>query len=1122
MTTFKQRFAALLTGSCLALAMAPALADDTDIFVASTDPAVTGARPNILFIYDNSGSMSSTVLTQTDWDDDEDFEGCYRRNAVYFSTTGTIPACDSDQYIDKSANFCERSKSALETNGSFAARMLSWRSSRQRWVALSSSHSRPTECQNDVDNEGNPHGEDESDGEPYAATGSNGPWHSDRSAEPTWTTEYTVWNGNWLNWYSTGGTVTRTRMEIVRDVTNNLLEDLNGVNVGLMHFNTDQGGTVRQAVTNITTSRTAMTDAVNSLNASGWTPLSETLYEAAQYYMGRNVDYGNVGPVLSAPASRTGNNASSNTYERPTTYACQKNYIILLTDGLPTQDLGAAAKIKALPDFTVPYVTDPTCSGAPGSNGECMSDLAEYLFKHDLNSGLAGLQNVTTYTIGFGVDLALGDTTFLQATARKGGGQYFPAGDTATLQRALTEIVFDILQDATTFSTPTAPVNAFNRTQNMSDVFVSVFSPSINAHWPGNLKKYRLVAGRLVDANGDNAVDASTGFFSSGSQSYWSDGVDGNNARLGGAANELPEYEERKLYTDLAGGDLNATGNLVAVSNAALTHTVLGTPSERRNDVLRWARGLDLQDEDDDGDDEDVRHVMGDPLHVRPVMLIYGGSEREPDATVFVSTNDGYLHAINPDDGSERWSYIPQELLGRLHTLYVDDASPDRTYGLDGEITLHILNNDGVAGIGGSERAILYFGMRRGGESVYAVEVTDRDNPQLLWKISSGTSGYESLGQTWSPPVIAKVDIGGTLRNVAIFGGGYNPGQDAPGYRADGRGNAIFFADALTGALLWSAGNGAGHDLDLPLMTNAIPAGIRVLDVNQDRMADRMYIGDMGGRVWRFDIINGEPGADLVRGGVFATLGAGDMSTPTTADARRFFATPDVARIVTNYGSYLSINVGSGHREDPLDTGTDDEFYALRDYTVFTALEEDDYDEPIERSDLADITDIPDEPLAYGVKGWRLVLDRSPGEKVVSESRTFNNTIYFGSFTPGGNGDACVAAGGLNRLYAISASDGAPIANLDGSTDSDELTPDDRIRELNQGGMAPDPTLFFSPPDDGGDGGGGGGDTCLVQDGCEEEDDDGTRITLCLGVECFDPGIANPPVRTRWSQTGTE
>lgn len=1113
------RLVPLLLGALAGLAAWPAAADDTELFVASTDPEITGAQPNILFILDNSGSMSSTVLTQEGWNSETTFTGCYNGNGLYFSTTGTMPACDSSSYVNKSANRCFASFSPLKSVGSFSDRMLAWRSYTQAWVALNGSQkSRPVECQDDR----GVHGSTEDDGEPWAAAGANGPWDPAAAQEPAWNTDYTVWDGNWLNWYSGGGTVTRTRMEVVRDVTNNLLESLNGVNVGLMHFNTDQGGTVSQAMADIATSRNDMQSAVSALTASTWTPLSETLYEAANYYMGRNVDYGNVGPVMSVAAARVGNLADGTQYRKPVSYACQKNYIVLLTDGQPTQDVGATAKIKALPDWAS-YVTDATCSGASGSHGECMSDLAEYLRRHDADSTLTGAQNITTYTIGFGVDLALGDTSFLQETARKGGGQYFPAGDTATLQAALTQIVYDILDDSTTFSTPTAPVNAFNRTQNLSDVYVSVFAPAVREHWPGNLKKYRLAGGRLVDANGDPAVDTDTGFFSNESQSFWSDDVDGNTAQLGGAAHEQPDAANREIYTDIAGTDLNDSGNAVSPDNASISASMVGAPdSTERANVLAWARGLDLLDEDDDADTTDARQVMGDPLHVRPMMVIYGGTELVPDATVFVSTNDGYLHAVDPDDGSELWAYVPREMLGRLYDLYLDQPTSTRTYGLDGEISVYIENEDAIPGIDGDERVILLFGMRRGGDVLYALDVTDRNNPQLLWKLDSATAGFEDLGQTWSPPVVADVDVDGDVHHAAIFGGGYDDGQDDEGYNTDSRGNAVFMVDVLTGDLLWSAGENSNHDLVLADMTHSIPAGIRVLDLDGDRLADRMYAGDMGGRVWRFDINNGEAAADFVDGGVFASLGAADLETVTLADVRRFYATPDVARIVSGKTMYLSINIGSGHREHPLDTATDDEFYALRDYAVYDKIETANYPAPILRGNLVDITTDADPIIPAGSKGWRLGMVLSPGEKVLTESRTFANTVFFTSFSPGGNGDACVAAGGLNRLYLVSVRDGSPITNLDGSEDSETLTVDDRVRELNQGGIAPDPALFFSPPDDTPD----PDVECLGMD-CEDDgdgsdDDDGTHETLCIGVECFDPGFPNPPRRTHWNQTGTE
>jgi type IV pilus assembly protein PilY1 len=1125
MKTFQHRVGSLLLGGLLSLAASGAMADDTELFIASANPLLTGVQPNILFVYDNSGSMESEVITQLPWNPDTTWTGCYDSNRLYWSTGSTAPACGTDRWFDPSVNKCNASLTPLRNTGQFSDKMQEWsiaaNSSNNRWRDLTSTNAnrnRMRECQDDAGIHG------QVSGTYYARNGSLGPWHANISQQISWGSigQYTLWNGNWLNWSTSSGTIVQSRIEIVRQVTNDLLDDLNGVNVGLMHFNDNQGGTVRYAMENISTARAGMQAAVSGLNAETWTPLSETLYEAANYYMGRNVDYGNTGPVLSVAASRTSGTILGTTYRKPATYACQKNFIVLLTDGLPTQDTGATNKIKALPQWSS-NVTRPNCSGASGSDGQCMSDLAEYLHRHDLDSSLSGLQTVTTYTIGFGVDLTLGDTTFLQETASKGGGQYYSAGDTAGLTAALQTIITDILDDATTFSAPTAPVNSFNRTENLDDVFLSIFAPAINRHWPGNIKKYRINGSQLVDANGVNAIDPNTGFFSNSSQSYWSDSVDGNTVTRGGAANELPVHTARNLYTSLNGGDLNASANAVSTSNtgsSGITAARVGAPNDtERDNVIRWARGLDLNDENDNGDTTDVRHVMGDPLHVSPVAVIYGGTASAPDMTLYVSTNDGYLHAIDPDDGSELWAFIPKELLGRLYDLYVDDVVSPRSYGLDGQIAVHIDNNDDQPGINvaGGERVLLYFGMRRGGDTVYAMDVTNRNDPQLLWSLNSATTGFSALGQSWSMPTIAKVNLGGTLRRVAIFGGGYDPGQDASGYRVDASGAAIYMVDALTGQLVWKAGNGTGYNLNLSRMTHSIPAAVRVLDLNQDDLADRMYVGDMGGRVWRFDIINGAASANLlVQGGVFATLGAADISNPALADVRRFYATPDVAHISSGQGSYLAVSLGSGHREHPLDTATDDEFYSLRDFNVFNVLPNNSasYQTPIVRSDLTDITGNASPTLAANVKGWRLRLDLSPGEKVLTESRTFANQLFFTSFSPGGTGDACLAAGGRNRLYTISVRDGSPVTNLDGSTNAQNLTVDDRARLLPQAGIAPATAFLFSDGDD---------DPNSDADGDgDTDDDDDDNCQTNTGGNPTGPCPGTVPVRTFWSQDGTE
>ncbi len=129
--------------------------------------------------------------------------------------------------------------------------------------------------------------------------------------------------------------------------------------------------------------------------------------------------------------------------------------------------------------------------------------------------------------------------------------------------------------------------------------------------------------------------------------------------------------------------------------------------------------------------------------------------------------------------------------------------------------------------------------------------------------------------------------------------------------------------------------------------------------MNRDHLADRMYAADVGGRVWRFDIINGNAPGTLVEGGVMASLGAADLgASPPAADVRRFYVEPDVASVTVDDEFYLTVNLGSGFRAHPLDTTVDDEFYSIRDFNPFNVVLTADYPAPLTRADLIDITDL--------------------------------------------------------------------------------------------------------------------------------------------------------------------
>jgi type IV pilus assembly protein PilY1 len=1075
-TAAQRRAIALL---CALLAWASgARADDTEVFVATAADNPEAGRANILFIIDTSASMDADTETQVPWNASATFDGCYRSDAVYFGTGAQPPPCDSDAFILKTANRCAASAGTLAALGQYGAYALGWDAARERWDPLvAGDPERILECEAD-------RGEDGAGSERFAANGPEGPWGPDDSAEPAWNTQYTLFDGNWLNWRANPPTVVRSRIEIVQEVVTDIVRSIDGVNVGLMQFNRQEGGTVTQAVADIATSRQAMIDAVAGLRLLSGTPLSETLYEAALYLRGGNVDYGNVGPIPSVPDARIGGSATGTQYRSPVTAQCQKNFIILLTDGEPTGDVSANAKITALPGFDTLV---GACDG--GGDGACLDDLAEYLFRSDADATLDGQQNVTTYTIGFAVDAGI-----LASTARRGGGEYYLADDTGSLAAVLGDIVAGIAERSATFTAPAIPANTFNRSATERDVFVSLFQPSGTAHWPGNLKKYRFVENRLVGQDGEPAVDDDTGFFSTEAFSFWSVEPDGDRVRDGGAASRLPAPSARRLYTDVAGPDLSATANRVEVANTAITPALLGVTAASRDELVRWIRGADLADLDGDADVAEPRRQMGDPLHVRPVTLDYGVDAT--DVVVFTSTNDGYLHAVDADTGAELWAYLPGRLLSRQAELFLDAPASTRRYGLDGELRLHVDGNDGRPGLGGSERAILLFGMGRGGDAVFALDVTARSAPRLLWSIDRSSPGFERIGQVWDAPEVTRVAIGGSVRSVVALTGGYDDSQDNRGYRIDGAGNAVFLVDLLTGERLWSAGPpGAGHDLELPAMTNSIPAAPRVIDLTRDGLADRMYVGDMGGRLWRFDIVNGNEPADLVSAGVLASLGAADLADPPASAVRRFYNTPDVVLVNCLRNNFLAINIGSGYRGHPLDTDVEDNFFSVRDTNVFVPIATADYPAPVTVGDLQDITDFPEAVVPRDAAGWRLRLAEDPGEKVLSEAITFDNTIFFTTFAPGGAVSTCVGGLGVNRLYEVDACNGRPVNNLDGSTEPGPLGVDDRWRTLNQAGIAPGPAFLFpaataGPP------------------------------TGCVGLECFPPGddAGRRLRRTFWSQ----
>ena len=434
------------------------------------------------------------------------------------------------------------------------------------------------------------------------------------------------------------------------------------------------------------------------------------------------------------------------------------------------------------------------------------------------------------------------------------------------------------------------------------------------------------------------------------------------------------------------------------------------------DELVDWARGVDVDDENGDGSTTDARAVAGDPLHTVPLVAQYASG---PARVLYTMTNEGYIHAIDVSTnntsgtgGDEIFAYMPSDLLKNLDPLRVNTINNPKIYGLDGPLTL--FQDDGILDTAGNK--FLYFGMRRGGKNYYSLDVKNTSSPSLRWVIEGGSGAFVELAQTWSKPTPAKIKVtpSNPAKDVIVFGGGYDVDQDANTQRtADDEGRAVFIVDAATGTKLWSAGPDNTHDLNLGL-TNSIPGGIAVIDLDADGIHDRLYFGDMGGRLWRVDLnttlanSTGYQLADLAQDGF-------------DAHNRRFYTEPSVTRLSNGK---LGITIGSGYRAHPLSSVIEERTYMI--YDPYAAKNNIPSPAPAPKIDgtganaVEDITSNfnfdPTAPSANS-NGWKI--EWPVGTKVMADIDVVEGVLRFSVYEPPTSSSSCVGAIGRSAQLMI-------------------------------------------------------------------------------------------------------
>jgi hypothetical protein len=362
---------------------------------------------------------------------------------------------------------------------------------------------------------------------------------------------------------------------------------------------------------------------------------------------------------------------------------------------------------------------------------------------------------------------------------------------------------------------------------------------------------------------------------------------------------------------------------------------------------------------------------------------------------LYVGANDGMIHCFDILTGEELWGFIPYNLLPKLKSMWaVDQITLERYFARD----VYVDGSPAVADVlvGGTWKTVLICGQGPGKGSVigggtnyyFALDVTDPENPQPLWELTADT-----MGETWSVPDIGKVTKDGADAWVAFIGSGYDNDPD-PGAVL---GNVFYAVNLADGSIFWTfeadevdtSDPGRTND-QFPNIQNTLPGSPSHVDINRDGYVDRVYIGDLDGRLWKVDV-------------------SPEFENADSWEEEAIYTDPDNYPIITKPAIWRN---PAGQTADPrvfFGTGGDDRAPIDAIYS-FIALVDRDAGSEIE--------------WYLGVPGGIRTEERdagnlAAGEKLWADPKIEDYTVYFSTLTGSIEAvDPCLNLAGLGKLYA--------------------------------------------------------------------------------------------------------
>ncbi len=748
------------------------------------------------------------------------------------------------------------------------------------------------------------------------------------------------------------------------------------------------------------------------------------------------------------------------TYRSPIKNECQTNYLVLMSDGEPDDGLSISAGDAAEND---PVIIEKLRARfglnicRDGGDGRCGPELTDFLANNDQIPSLEGDQTIATYTIAFAVggegEQYLRKIANLGRKADPDGTRgFYTAANREQLKEVFNAIVTNIAVVNHDLAIPSISVDPETGLTHGEEVFFPFFRPGISPRWPGNLKKYELKREdggiQIVDSLGRPVYD-DAGNPVQESRSFWladDAPADGGNIAAGGAAALL--VPPRKILTT------DEDGVLVSIDEASDKPEWFGGGADAE-ELVAYAKGQTALE------GGQPRREMGDILHSAPVIVSYDNG----NDLIFVGTNEGFLHAIDTETGKEKFAFIPHELLPVLKIRKENAFDEPHPYGLDGHITVWRDDRKLDAQDNPTGKTYLAVGMRRGGLSYYVLDITDPDAPELAWTLHGGdlgSTGFEDLGQTWSRMLPAVVAVGGKVQPAFVFSGGYNPDYDQPDPDRrfaekirGGDGDTLFIVNARTGEKIWQA--------DFDGEAASIVANPRVIDIDNNGIADRIYAVDIEGNLFRIDLPDPTNSQMLDKVDEPRIVKLADLGSNGSGVHRRFYNEPDAALVVDDGQRYVSLAIGSGYRAHPLMKGKDidqDYLFVVKDPNIYQLPPgpDDKAHQLIIPADLVTVTkgavaDTVDGDSTAPTYGWKLRLNKAGGEKALAKAVTLKNVVYFTTFEPETKpaADVCSNASHTGRIYGLDIRSGKPalkFVDIDEPRQSIEFTTSDIPSEV--------------------------------------------------------------------------